>query len=171
MMQKVHFRLTSVAQKRCCLRSLENVDAKCWLAEMTLEMTSLPLARVFQCLFSFALVSASRWLTKIWQLSRRRATNSRDVVASSSSFSRPAARAPWRACSQASAGGVGNHFLWISMMAQTLTIIMNTRNQWRAKKKLIPPCYLRPIICLISRKFASAIFRALSAPVLRTLST
>ena len=28
----------------------------------------------FQCLFTFALVSASRWLTKIWQLSRRGAT-------------------------------------------------------------------------------------------------
>ena len=27
-------------------------------------------------------------------------SNSRDVVASSPSFSRPAARAPWRACSQ-----------------------------------------------------------------------
>ena len=54
-------------------------------------MTSLPLARVFQSLFTFALVSASRWLVKIWQLSRKGATgeleveysNSREVVASS----------------------------------------------------------------------------------------
>ena len=36
---------------------------------MTLVMTSLPLARVFQCLFTFALVSAWRWLAEIWQLS------------------------------------------------------------------------------------------------------
>ena len=33
---------------------IQKVDAKCWLAEMTLAMTSLPLARVFQCLFTFA---------------------------------------------------------------------------------------------------------------------
>ena len=37
-------------------------------------MTSLPLARVFQCLFTFALVSASRWLVEIRQLSRRGAS-------------------------------------------------------------------------------------------------
>ena len=30
--------------------ALNFFDAKCWLAEMTLVMTSLPLARVFQCL-------------------------------------------------------------------------------------------------------------------------
>ena len=53
---------------------IENVDANCWLAEMTLVMTSLPLTRLFQCLFSFALVSASRWLAKIWQHSRRGTT-------------------------------------------------------------------------------------------------
>ena len=71
----------------------EKVDATCWLAEMTLEMKSLPLARVFRCLFTFTLVSALRWLAEIWQLSRQGATgklrwnsNSRDVVASSTSF-------------------------------------------------------------------------------------
>ena len=32
----------------------ENVDAKCWLAEMTLAMTSLPLARVFRYVFFFS---------------------------------------------------------------------------------------------------------------------
>ena len=37
-------------------------------------MMSLPLTRVFQCLFTFALVSASRWLAEIWQLSRQGAT-------------------------------------------------------------------------------------------------
>ena len=56
-----------------------NVDAKYWLAEMTFVMTSLPLARVFQCLFTFALVSASRWLAAIWQLSRRGATGELEV--------------------------------------------------------------------------------------------
>ena len=54
----------------------------------------LPLARVFQCLFTFVLVSASGWLAEIWQLSGRSATgeldrvnsHSRDIVASSPSF-------------------------------------------------------------------------------------
>ena len=40
---------------------IEKVDVKCWVAEMTLVTTSLPLAHVFQCLFTFALVSASCW--------------------------------------------------------------------------------------------------------------
>ena len=69
----------------------------------------LPLARVFQCLFTLVLVSASSWLAEIWQLSRRWATgeldgvnsHSRDIVASSTSCTLPAARAPRRACSQA----------------------------------------------------------------------
>ena len=58
---------------------IEKVDAKCWLAEITLVMTSLPFARVFQCLFTFALVSSSRWLAEIWQLSRRGATGKLEV--------------------------------------------------------------------------------------------
>ena len=58
---------------------IEKVDARSWLADMTLVMTSLPLARVFQCLFTFALVSASRWLAEIWQLSRRGATGELEV--------------------------------------------------------------------------------------------
>ena len=86
---------------------IEKVQAKCWLVEMTLVMTSLPLARVFQCLFTFALVSTSRWLVEISSESSvdgelqgnwRWNSNSRDVVASSPFFSRPAARAPRRAC-------------------------------------------------------------------------
>ena len=44
---------------------IEKVNAKCWLAEMTLVITSLPLAPVFQYLFTFALVSTSRWLAEI----------------------------------------------------------------------------------------------------------
>ena len=58
---------------------IEKVESKSWLAEMTLVMTSLPLARVFQCLFTFALVSASRWLAEIWQLSRKGATGELEV--------------------------------------------------------------------------------------------
>ena len=50
-----------------------------YLAKMTLIMTSLPLPRVFQCLFTLALVSASRWLVEIWQLSRRGATGELEV--------------------------------------------------------------------------------------------
>ena len=84
------------------------VDAKCWSAEMTLVMTSSPLARAFQSLFH----SRSFPLRADWrksgssvdgepQMNLRWNSNSRDVVACSPSFSRPAARAPRRACSQA----------------------------------------------------------------------
>ena len=58
---------------------IAKVDAKCWLAEMTLVMTSLPSALDFRCLFTFALVSPSRWLAEIWQLSRRGATGELEV--------------------------------------------------------------------------------------------
>ena len=50
-----------------------------WLAEIALVMTSLPLASVFQCLFSFTLVSSLRWLAKIWQLSWQGATGELEV--------------------------------------------------------------------------------------------
>ena len=43
-------------------------DAKCWLAEMTLLMTSVPSFTCFSMLFTFTLFSASRWLAEIWQL-------------------------------------------------------------------------------------------------------
>ena len=58
---------------------IKKVDAKCWLVEMTLVMTLLPLTRVFQCLSPFALVSVSPWLVEIWQLSRRGATGELEV--------------------------------------------------------------------------------------------
>ena len=58
---------------------IEKADAKGWLVEITLIMTSLPLACIFQFLFTFALVSASRWLVEIWQLSRRGATGELEV--------------------------------------------------------------------------------------------
>ena len=38
---------------------IEKVDAKCLLVEMTLVMTSLPLTRLFQCLFTFALIGGN----------------------------------------------------------------------------------------------------------------
>ena len=44
---------------------IKKVNAKCGLAEMTLVMTSLLLAPVFQSLFTFALVSTLRWLAEI----------------------------------------------------------------------------------------------------------
>ena len=68
-----------VIQLRGALGAGQEKREKWWLAEMTLEMTSLPLARVFQCLFTFALVSASNWLAEIWQLSRRGATGELEV--------------------------------------------------------------------------------------------
>ena len=59
---------------------IEKVDAKCWLAEMTQVMMSLPIACVFfKWLFTFVLVSASRWLAEIWQLSRWGATGELEV--------------------------------------------------------------------------------------------
>ena len=57
----------------------QKVDKKCWLAKMTLVTTSLSLVCVFQYLFTFALVSTSRWLAEIWQLSLRGATEELDV--------------------------------------------------------------------------------------------
>ena len=49
----------------------KKVYVKCWLAETTLVMTTLPLVRVFQCLVTLlALDSTLRWLAEIWQLSR-----------------------------------------------------------------------------------------------------
>ena len=59
-------------------------------------------------LFTIALFSASRWLLEIWQLSRRGATGELEVefkfqrrsCKQAPFFSRPAPRAPQRACSQ-----------------------------------------------------------------------
>ena len=73
----------------------KKVDAKCCLAKTTLLMMSLPLARVFQCLFTFALIGGN--LTTQSTGSHREigggASNFRDVVAISPSFSCPAGRA------------------------------------------------------------------------------
>ena len=87
----------------------EIVDAKCWLAEMAFVMTSLPLARVFNIwlhLRSFPLRADCRKsdssVDRKPQGSWRWNSNPRKVVASSPSFSRPAATAPRRACSRLS---------------------------------------------------------------------
>ena len=102
--------------RRTCNSSLEFdicikiVNAKCRLVKTTLVMTSLPLAHVFKFLVKFVLVSASGWLSDIWQLSWWGATVELEVefkfqrhhiVLSSPSFSRPVAREPRRACLQA----------------------------------------------------------------------
>ena len=46
---------------------------------MTLVITSLSLACVFQCLLTFTLISASHWLVEIWQLSRQGTTGELEV--------------------------------------------------------------------------------------------
>ena len=85
---------------------IEKVNAKCWLAEMTLIMTSLPLVRV--CLHSRSFSLPADWRKSDSSVdgepqgNHRWNSNSRDVVASSPSFFRPVARTPRRACSQAS---------------------------------------------------------------------
>ena len=83
------------------------VDAKCWLAKMTLVMTSL---HVFfnVCLHSRSFLRRADWrksdssVDGETQGNWRWNSNYRDVVESSPSFSRPTAGAPRRACSQAS---------------------------------------------------------------------
>ena len=107
------------------------------MAQITLVMTSLPLARVFQCLFTFALVSASRWLAEIWQLSRRGATGElmmefkfQGRSYKRSSFSRPAARAPRRACLQAIRGCNGQE--WIDCYGDSMA-------EWLARRTPVVP--------------------------------
>ena len=85
-------------------------QAKCWLAEMTLVMTLLPLALFNVCLHPHSFPLCAYW----WksdslvdgepQGNWRWNLNSRDVVASSPSFSRPAVRVPQRACLQVRCG-------------------------------------------------------------------
>ena len=88
------------------------VDSKSWLAEMTLVHDVITLGACFHVFSNVCLSSRSSPLRADWWKfgspvdgeppgNWRRNSYSRDVVASSSSFSRPAASAPWRACSQA----------------------------------------------------------------------
>ena len=86
--QRLHEQaLKAGKEKRACnfvsgiwISASKRIDSKCWLADMKLVMTSLPLARVSQFLFTFTLVFASRWLAKIWKLSRRGATEVLEMV-------------------------------------------------------------------------------------------
>ena len=78
---------------------IEKVDAKCWLAEMTLVMTSLPLAHVFPLCADWQKFDSS--VNGEPQGNWRWNSNSGDVVASSPSFCCPTTRALWRASSQA----------------------------------------------------------------------
>jgi len=87
---------------------IKKVEVKCWLAEMILVTMSLPLACIFQCLFTSVLVSASHWLAEISQLTWQGATGELDVEfkfqrrsCKLSFFSCPTTGAPGRACSQA----------------------------------------------------------------------
>ena len=86
---------------------IEKIDAKWWLAEITFVMRSLPLAPVFQCLYTFTLISTLCWLAEIWQLSWWGATRELNVEfkfqrhSCKLSFSCPTTRAPRRVCLQA----------------------------------------------------------------------
>ena len=96
---------------------IEKVEAKCGLAEMTLVMTSLPLASMF---FNVCLHSRLFPLRADWRKSdnsvdgepqgnwRWNSTSGDLLVSNSPSFSRPAARAPRRACLQASISRMWN---------------------------------------------------------------
>ena len=85
---------------------IKKIDANCWLVEMTLVMTSLPLACAFMC-FSmfFYIILCSFTLQADWRKSDcsvdgqsqenwRWNSNSREKVASFPSFSRPAGERP-----------------------------------------------------------------------------
>ena len=87
------------------------VDAKCWLTEMTLVHDVITRGGCFHVFFNVCLRSRSSPLRADWRKfgspvdgeppgNWRRNSYSRDVVASSPFFSRPAASASWRACSQ-----------------------------------------------------------------------
>ena len=86
---------------------VEKVDTKCWLAEMTSVMTSLP----WHVFFNVCLHLRSFPLCADWRKSNSSVDgepqgnwSSRDVVARFPAFSLPAARVPRRACSQATHG-------------------------------------------------------------------
>ena len=76
---------------------IEKVDAKCWLAEMTLVMTSLPLARVayIRVRFRFTLIGRNLTAQSTGAIGNWRWNSKfRGVVEGSPTFSLPAARAP-----------------------------------------------------------------------------
>ena len=85
---------------------IKKIDVKCWLAEMTLVMTSLPLACAFMCFSMFVyIILCSFTLQADWRKSDRSVngesqenwrwnSNYREKVASFPSFSRPAGERP-----------------------------------------------------------------------------
>ena len=85
---------------------IKKVDAKCWLAEMTLVIMSLPFAHAFTCFSKFVyIILCSFTLQADWRKSDRSVdgesqenwrwnSNSREKVASFPSFSRPAGERP-----------------------------------------------------------------------------
>ena len=88
---------------------IEKIDAKCWLAEMT--FCKYEVIALGTCFSMFVYIHAFP-LCADWQKSNSSVdrepegnwtwnSNSRDIVASSPSFSHPTARAPQRVCSQA----------------------------------------------------------------------
>ena len=95
---------------------IKKADVKCWLAEMTLVMTPLPLAHV--CLHSHSFPLCADWrksdssVKGELQGNWRWISNSWDIVVSFPSFSHPTARGPRRACSQASSWG--SNWIWTS---------------------------------------------------------
>ena len=48
---------------------IKKVNAKCFIARMTLVMTSLPLVRAIACFSMFVYISRSFWLRADWQKS------------------------------------------------------------------------------------------------------
>ena len=87
---------------------IEKIDVKCWLVETTLVMTSVPSFTWFSMFvyihtcFCFALIGGNLTAQSTWchRGILRQNSSSRDMVASSLSFSCPAPRVPQRACSQ-----------------------------------------------------------------------
>ena len=81
---------------------IEKIDVKCWLVEMTLVMTSVPSFTWFSMFvyihtcFRFALIGGNLTAQSTWchRGILRQNSSSRDMVASSLSFSCPAPREP-----------------------------------------------------------------------------
>ena len=92
-------------RRACNYVSIKKVDAKCWIAEITLAM-------IFHVFFNDCL--HSHWLAEIWQLSPqrnwRRNSNSRDVVTSSPSFPAPPPERPGELVGYLETFQVGNCF-------------------------------------------------------------
>ena len=119
---------------------IEKVEAKCGLGEMTLVMTSLPLASMF---FNVCLHSRLFPLRADWRKSdssvdgepqgnwRWNSTSGDVLVSNSPSFSRPAAGAPRRACLQASISRMWNMCVvsWVLISRRNVSQVSSTLYQ------------------------------------------